>query len=289
MPEFSPEELEAAEAGPEDIVEQQPAAQPRDDQGRFSRDDAGDEGADSKVPYGVLKSERQEHRQTKAALAAKDEELAQVREQLNQIAEMRKRILGEQPQRPEPTDREQDPTGVDYLRQRLDQVEAGQHQREQREQAATVQQEEQRLLLAQLHRSEAEFAQQNPDYNQAADHLARSRIAELQAYGVPQHQIGEALQQEIYEITANAIQMGKTPAQLVYEVAQMRGFRPGGQQAANPMFAAIERGQKSKSLSSARGSAPTDPNANAIANMSEAEFESAMRDPQFAQLVASIG
>jgi hypothetical protein len=283
MAEFTKEELEAEAAGPEDVIEQ-PQEQPgqaRDEQGRFASGEQ-DDRPDRNVPYAALKGERQEHRETKAALAA-------AQEQLKAIAEMRQRIMAQQPQQVEPTPQESDPTGVEYLRKRLDQVEGDLHQRTQADANTVAQSQRLQVITDSLAQSEAAFKAQTPDYDQAVSHLLQMRARQLHLLGVGPSQIDGMLREEAAELAETAIQSNRDPAMLVYEYAKMYGYNGQAQQQGNPMFEAIARGQQSKSLSAARGSPANDPNANAVANMSEAEFEQAMRDPKFAQLVAGLG
>lgn len=284
MAEFTKEELEADAATFEDTQqpepEQQRTAEPaRDEQGRFAQQEERDNG---QVPYQALKSERHEHRETK-------EQLKVAQERLRQIDEWRLKAQ-QQPQqteiKPEP---EQDPTGIDYLSKRMEELEKQNFQRSSNEAENVAQSERNRVLSDSLVQSETEFRQQTPDYDAAAQHLAASRAQELSSYGLSQQEIADQLAAEVLQITDTAINMGRSPAELAYQIAQTRGYQPAGKQQSNATFEAIARGQKSKNFGGARGSTASDPNANQIANMSEEEFFSAMRDPEFAKLVGTIG
>lgn len=293
MAEFTEEELAAAAVTADDVQQQdapQTSERPRDDLGRFAptQEEEVQEGdqrqRESKVPHAALHAERENHKQTKAALQA-------AQEQLQRIAEMRARIMQAKPEEPGQTQAEDDPTGVKYLATQLEQLRGTVHQREQADQSAALESREHQVLSSQLVQSEAEFRQQTPDYDQAASYLANARAAELQMYGLQPHEIQQQLQEEVLEITRSAITMGRSPAELAYAIAKTRGYSGQQQNSGQAMLDAIAQGQKSRSLSSARGGGgQADPNAAAIAAMDEAEFERLYRsDPQFRQIADRLG
>lgn len=291
MAEFTQDELDAA-AVTADTEQQAPEPnqqeQARDDAGRFAAQNETPEHqpeqeGNRRVPHQALHQEREGHKQTKQQLQA-------AQDQLRQIAEMRARLA--QPQQQEEPPAGDDPAATDYLRKRLDEVSQRVQQRDQRDNEQAITQHENQVLFSQLNDAEAEFRASQPDYDQAATYLANARARELGRYGLAQHEIKAALADEVLEITRSAITMGKSPAQLAYEIAQDRGYQPqqGQQQAEDPMLAAIARGQKQRSFGNGRA-APSqgDPNLNAIANMDEGEFARNMGNPEFAALVARLG
>lgn len=79
---------------------------------------------------------------------------------------------------------------------------------------------------------EARFRQQQPDFPNAVSHYIQSRVAEMKAFGVPEEQAGQALAQEAQQLLLTAAQAGQSPAQIMYAMAQARGYQP--QQAPNP-------------------------------------------------------
>jgi hypothetical protein len=291
MAEFSQEELEAANAGPEDVVEdptppaeQQPAPA-RDEQGRFAPSPKEEGAEDAQVPYRALKSERNEHRETKAQLQA-------AQERLRQIDEWRSKAAQAQPQvQQQPA--EEDPTGIEYLRRRVEELEGNNFQRTQRETESVAENERIGVLTSTLAQSEQAFKQATPDYDQAVEHMLRGRAQQLQLMGVNNPvQLQQILRAEAADLAQTAIELQRDPAEFVYEYSRIFGYQPQAapqQQAANPMFDAIAKGQQRKSLSGARGVGVKDHNADAVASMSEDEFFAAMRDPEFARMMERMG
>ena len=77
----------------------------------------------------------------------------------------------------------------------------------------------------QVQAMETQFAQANPDYNDAYQFLVDSRMREYSMMGVPDPQ--ESLQKEAQWIVANATQSGMNPAEVVYNMAKDRGYKNG--------------------------------------------------------------
>jgi hypothetical protein len=145
------------------------------------------------------------------------------------------------------------------------------------EKAATEQK-----VFVDKYRSDADaFEQTNPDFKAAYNFLLNSRAAELKAIGYDTPQaLHEALIADEMAIAQMAFQKGTSPAELLYKLANQRGYKkeaaaePGKGTAAEKLEM-IERGQAAnKSLSNAAGSSG-DPEmtAEALIAMSAEEFE----------------
>ena len=77
--------------------------------------------------------------------------------------------------------------------------------------------------------SERNFRARQPDYDDAAKFLIDHRDNELATTGYGDaKQRQQILQREAWEVAARAEQTGKSPAELVYELARQRGFSGGG-------------------------------------------------------------
>jgi hypothetical protein len=75
----------------------------------------------------------------------------------------------------------------------------------------------------------------SPTYNEASAFLISQRRAELAATGAYNPlQITQPIQQEAIGLSAQALQAGRNPAQVVMDVAKARGFAPKRKQAAQP-------------------------------------------------------
>jgi hypothetical protein len=293
MAEFTEEEL-AADAVTADTIDAQeePQGQPRDERGQFAAQDnepAGEqaERANKSVPHQALHQEREGHKQTRAQLQA-------AQEQLRSIAEMRARILAPKEEQRPPAN-EDDPSGIAYLTEQMEQLRQSSQQRDQREQFTETEARRLNVLSSQLSASEAAYKQSKPDYDNAAQHLIQARMTQLRLLGVPDTDMRQMLRDEAADLAETAINNGRDPADLVYEYAQSYGYQPqqgnsqqGGE---HPMLAAIANGQRTRSFGNGRA-APSqgDPNAAAIAAMDEGEFgRMYASDPQFRTLVDRLG
>lgn len=121
--------------------------------------------------------------------------------------------------------------------------------------------------------SEAEFTQENPDYPQALEFVRNRRIAELEAAGYEPMQISEMVMRDASAIAWDAMQRGKSPAEVIYNMAVNTGFTKTDPLAAGKQkIDATNRGiQASKSLKNS-GGADGWPTAAQIADMSESDF-----------------
>lgn len=284
---------------------QETAPQPRDEAGRFAsnagapEEAVADAGGDSdqpgekarQVPQGALHAEREKHKSTKA-------QLEQAQQQLQAIAQLRQQIAD---RLPEPiTSREpEDPASeTAYLRQRLEQIGASQHDMQQRQQLSQLEQAEHQQLGAVLSQSEAEYRSVKPDYDAAINHVVTARAKELSLYGLGQMEISETLRQEVLDITRAAIQQGRAPAEVGYELAMLRGYRPDAtQEPLQPQAGAAHRvveavgvaKARSRSLGQASGTGTTrDLNASTIMAMSADEFDALYSTPEGKRLIDAL-
>lgn len=175
----------------------------------------------------------------------------------------------------------------DQILNMLAQAVAGQTQQSQ--QSQHVQQ-----IAARATAAEREFSAQNPDYQQAFEHLVDSRRRELMANGWDnQAEIDMFMAREATALAENALQRGINPAAVVMDLAKIRGWQPKAPENA-PEAAAVQNGQAGQSAAEqvqtiARGQqqargintlpsqAAAPVNANAVANMTDDEFAAWVR------------
>lgn len=241
------------------------------------------------VPHQALHQER-----------ARAQELARQNAML--MARTNAILSRQQPQAEQLPDLNVDPVGyVQALGERMETFQQTQFE----------QQRDQQIHQA-IEAEEANFRTIAPDYDQASDHYVNSRAQELLHFYPPQ-QAQQIMLQEARQMAQEAWQRGIPAAQMVYQMAQARGYRPGtapqpqqmmpqgvqpgqpatqqpqGQQFApatpqqpQPQGAtpqqqvqAIRQGQgAARSLSTgAGGAAPAQLNAEALLAMSDEEFE----------------
>lgn len=204
------------------------------------------------VSLAALHEERNRRKQIDAEFRKAQQELAELRGKFSIVEKLN---LPQQQTADEPTP-ETDIFGyakktgetVAQLQKRLDDQAAA-------DRAAA----EQHRLVNAYRADAARFEAQAPDFRAAYDHLLQSRAAELQAIGYTDPQsLHEALQADEIAIAQTALSRGQSPAELLYTLAQQRGYRKadGGRPNGAARLQTIERGQAAnKSLSSTGGAA----------------------------------
>ena len=136
------------------------------------------------------------------------------------------------------------------------------------------------------------FTQVRPDYPQASDYFVQSRAQELLAF-YPPAEAQKMMLAEARQIARAAWERGQSVGEVIYGLAQARGYNPGMPQrqpapqqqggqpapqqrrgpAAGDVVDSINRGQAAgRSLSGSGGASPESLNANAILDMSDEEF-----------------
>lgn len=114
---------------------------------------------------------------------------------------------------------------------------------------------------------EAEFREDTPDYDTAVTHFRESLRDELTAQGFTGDALNAEFAKSLVTLSQRALSAGKNPAEVVYALAQKRGYTPNTTQtaprtpptldSASQKLQTLSRGQQaSKSLSSV-GNSPT--------------------------------
>lgn len=145
---------------------------------------------------------------------------------------------------------------------------------------------------------EKEFMTITPDYNDASNYLIASRRGELSAFGMTDQQIQQQIAQESLQIAITAMQQGKNPSEIIYNVAKLRGYQKkdgdqnnAGQSEADKI-ARLEAAQKSnRSLGDINGGAPNNSkiDAKTLASMPEKDFAKIMKSLSEADLHNIMG
>jgi hypothetical protein len=301
----TPSEQVEQQAEQANEAEAQAAAErARDEQGRFVAKEPTDadaaqqqEGEQRQVPQQALHAEREKRKGVEA-------QLRQAQEQLQRINELRTKLAA--PQNPAPEAQQapaDDPNGVEHLKQRLAALEGHTEAQNRNAQLAQADDYEMRVLSQQATQDEETFRAVQPDYDAAINYLVGARSRELAAYGMDPVSIQNTVRDEAADIVRTAISQGKSPAELSYQIAQFRGYRPtqGGapsqqqqqqQQAPNPAQAtldAIAKGRAaSKSPGQGGGAAPTQLNAATVAGMADDEFAALYATPEGKALIDAL-
>lgn len=143
---------------------------------------------------------------------------------------------------------------------------------------AATKQEAQRNELVNHYKNDADkFTTANPDFKDAYNHLLGSRARELMALGYEEPaELEAALRNEEMSIAQMAFEKGKSPAQVIYDLAKERGYKKADPKAdTEAKLDTIERGAAlNKSLSSAGGSSgDSEMTAERLLTMPNDEFE----------------
>jgi hypothetical protein len=252
------------------------------------------------------------------------EERARAKEYRDQLAEERRRmqLLEErtnlllqryaqsaQPQVPAEPPKPAIPTlqedPVNHILARLDETQHqvqryGQGTYQYAQEVAQQQQQAQQLqnFVARAQALENEFKAEKPDYEDAFTHLNKQRASELSKIGVrdPAERM-RIIQQQNLAIADIAMQNGQNPAQVLYELAQDRGYAPGSspgspvrgqpddpgqdQKAAGQRLEQIAAGQQqARSIGNMRGTAPPPMTVQRLLEMDGDEFLKMIKTPQ---------
>lgn len=191
-------------------------------------------------------------------------------------------------------DPDHDPIGaIAHLRGVVERMEAAQRGETEQDQRTQAHRAAAMGVVQTMQSYEADFAEDHPDYGQAAQHFANSYRDELSAQGWSGAQLDQKLAEDWLGLVSRAVQGGRDPAEIVYGLAQRRGYTPGQAQqratsaAARPNIKPVDqaaqrveqiaRGQQqsgalSRGGNQTSGSALT---ADAIVKLEGAAFDSA--------------
>ena len=265
---------DAAPAAPQNDAptpdQQQPQDdRPRDDTGRFApKQEPGPRGQpDREAARRREAAERDEARREASDYKAKYEA------QQKRLDDMSALARGDQPN-------EQQPDPLAEMRTKLDGIAETLQQRQEREAAA----EAWGHVEAYANQDEAQFTAQTPDFPQATQHYIQSRLYEMKALGLDQPQAEAELQREAQELLVSCAQRRQSPSQMIYAMAQARGFSPGAPQMrdANPRPQPAQARPNAGGRSFGTGSGPAGGGLTAaqIAAMDESDYEAFRSTPE---------
>ena len=137
-------------------------------------------------------------------------------------------------------------------------------------------------LAMRVNNAEIEFARQHPDYWQAVEFLRQKRIQELRTLGIDDERaIMTDLQAQAFQISTTALQRGKNPAEVLYELAKMNGYTPQNQQTQQTQqqtqqddtLKKVQQGQQQASQTLKGGSTTVEPTLQALLEAEGEEFD----------------
>ncbi len=222
QPEVTPEPEQAPEPTPEPVAE-------------VVKEPIGDK---STVPLSALNESRAQLRQTQAQLAEMQQRMAEMDKLRQEIEEFRSR----QKQAQEQQEFNADPLGV--IQKQINELKSTVTTQSQTEQQRAQQIQSEQQMFATIASQVNDFKKTTPDYDDALAHVLEARKQELIAMGAPEYEAQNRVAMEAQEIAVNSLRSGQNPAQVVYQLAKLRGY--GAKQTAQKL-ATIEQGQKAAS------------------------------------------
>lgn len=219
------------------------------------------------VPLAALHEERRARQELQRQIAERDRQHAEQMQRINQRLEMLTT-----PQKQAPT---KDENPVDYLDERIGQVVLTQRQilerDQQREQAAIRERQIAQVQTAVVQAAES-FRKDTPDLGDAVKHLNELRARELMVLGATPEQAADQAEKELDQAAMAWAVQGRHPAQTAYEFAKARGYTPKSQSAAEKIAAQQKGTAAAKSLGGGGAVSAGKLTAEALANMSDADF-----------------
>lgn len=242
------------------------------------------------VPQGALHEERERRKELQRQIAAVQNESAQRQSVLEQRFMQIQNAIAQQ-NAPKPPSFDEDPVaalkhGVDTTQEELRQIRQYQQQEWQRQQEGQARQQYIGQLAGAVSQAEAEFAQEKPDYLEAVKHFKTVRAQQLGALGYAPAQVSQMLDNEALAIADTALRNGRSPAEAAYLMAEAAGWKKKEEKPAENVqkMESLQKGTKAaQSLGS--GGTPTGKlTVDAVASMSEDEFDDFMKSGGWSKL-----
>ena len=223
-------------------------------------EDAKDEPTETKhVPLAALHEERAKRKELSAKMQAMEQRFQAMLESMK-------------PAPPEAPKLDENP--VANLDTRLAEIEAYKKSLEAQGQAHNAQQAQQaqwNALMTNYQTAAQAFAEKTTDFPDAYKYWTGARRAELEAGGYTTPEATHIMNQEEAAVVFRALQNEINPAEQMYKLAKVRGYKPSA--SGDDKIAQIDKGQKAKSLSGGGGKAPEGNTLEALAAMDDDEFE----------------
>lgn len=226
------------------------------------------------VPYAALREERESRKEFQRQLRERDAQQAKLQERLDALAKR-----WEQPEEKAP-DREADPLGnfahkIDKIDKRFDDIDA----RERKKEEEAQNQRQWAEFSTRVNSAFNSFRTKQPDLDKAVAYLEKDRREEFEALGYADSDIAQLIQNDRLAIAQKALQDGRNPAEVAYNLAKRRGYK--AEENAEEKIERIANGQdKAKSLSNVGGSSPGNLSAETLLAMDDEEFAKFAANPK---------
>lgn len=197
----------------------------------------------------VSMKERRQRQQIESRYAQLNDTVARIQQRIQEREEAAKR--GDEPQIP---DVENDPIGaIKFMQDKIARYE--QQQAQEAQQRAQYDQQAQAIgrLKTHLDQADAEFAQEHPDFPEAAEYYAQIQMQGFMASGMSQDEAYRHLQAHVIDMSNRALQRGISPQQIAYDMAKRMGFRSQAELNKPSPLANVKAGQAAAKTMSGGG------------------------------------
>jgi len=278
------EEIDAVKNAPEEVVEEKPveAEAEKPEEGEKPEKPPKDF-----VPHKAFHAEREQRKALQARLAQVEQENAQ-RAQLMEQRLQQIQQAAWQAQQPKPPSFDEDPigamrNGVESTQAELAQLKAWHQQQAQIQEQTAYRQNYLAQIENAVSQAESEFVQETPDYLDAVGHLKAQRASQLKALGMPLDQIVNYIRNEAFQIAETALRSGRNPAEIAFEMAKASGWVKKAQ-AQDTKMQTLQKGVKAASSLGSGGAPQGNLTIEALASMSESEFDAALKSGAWEKL-----
>lgn len=251
-----------------------------------------------KPPKGFVKHELfHEERMRRKELQAQLQQVSEKQEHQRRVLEERfnqlqNAMLQQNQPRPQVPTFEDDPVnalkhGVESTQAELAQMRAWQQQEWQRNQAEQQQVAFMRQLEARVSEDLREFVAETPDYMDAYNDLLQKRYRQYIEIGYTPQEAQQAVASDEYSLAADALRRGKSPASVVYALAKNYGYtKKEAKEAVENVqkMETLQKGVKAAQSLGSGGAATGKVTVDAIANMSDDDFDAFMKSGGWAKL-----
>lgn len=237
---------------------------------------------DPMVPLRAVTREREEKKQLRDSLAEMERKYAVLTDRWDTM------LKGAQPQPAQvepprvPNPNEDLFKAGEWSIEKITSIEDRLNKQEQERQEAAKAADLEAKVDAFWKRDVSAYAEKNADFRPAATWLAEFRDKQLQGIAIVDPRMADpawrnyAIDNDLKQIIATAAKQGRSPAEVVYELAKSWGYTPKAAEppAAGAIADLAKNADAEISLSAANGSRqPASPDAETIANMSPDQFE----------------
>ena len=224
------------------------------------------------VPHQALHEERERRKEAQREAAELKRNQQVLSDRLNQLWNTVQQPKQEAPQFRDP-DKDPDPLEALKHNQQLLAQRAFQEESHRQQQEQIARQQDGARRLASWGASQAqEYRKENPDFDDAYQHIRNVRAAELQEMGLAGDELLGALWNDEMTIFQRAYQSGRNPAEIAFNMAKATGWQKKQEAKAEEKIESLQKGAGASKTLGAGGGSPGKPTPEQIAAMSEDEF-----------------